>query len=103
MHLKMSLLRLGFWIFAPKHLPMNGRRHRPQEVRRTGLRVMSMHTRINVCSGQVKTLAVSPNAHSALIGFTTGTVSVFDVRSGGILGTLKVPEGEVLKVRNMAS
>ncbi|CAF3326369.1 unnamed protein product [Rotaria socialis] len=47
--------------------------------------------------GQVKTLAVSPNAHSAVIGFTTGTVSVFDVRSGGILGTLKVPEGEVLK------
>ena len=33
-----------------------------------------------------------------MIGFTTGTVSVFDVRSGGILGTLKVPEGEVLKV-----
>lgn len=48
--------------------------------------------------GQVKTLAISPNAHSALIGFTTGTVSVFDVRSGGILGTLKVPEGEILKV-----
>ncbi len=50
--------------------------------------------------GQVKTLAISPNTHSALIGFTTGTVSVFDVRSGGILGTLKVPEGEVLKVSN---
>ncbi len=50
--------------------------------------------------GQVKTLAISPNAHSALIGFTTGTVSVFDVRSGGILGTLKVPEGEILKVIN---
>ena len=48
--------------------------------------------------GQVKTLAISPNACSALIGFTTGTVSVFDVRSGGILGTLKVPEGEILKV-----
>lgn len=48
--------------------------------------------------GQVKTLAISPNAYSAVIGFTTGTVSVFDVRSGGILGTLKVPEGEVLKV-----
>jgi hypothetical protein len=48
----------------------------------------------------VKTLAISPNAHSALIGFTTGTVSVFDVRSGGILGTLKVPEGEILKVIN---
>ncbi|CAF0725914.1 unnamed protein product [Adineta steineri] len=47
--------------------------------------------------GQVKTLAISPNAYSAVIGFTTGTVSVFDVRSGGILGTLKVPEGEVLK------
>ncbi|CAF3336683.1 unnamed protein product [Rotaria sp. Silwood1] len=47
--------------------------------------------------GQVKTLAISPNAHAAVIGFTTGTVSVFDVRSGGILGTLKVPEGEVLK------
>ncbi len=46
----------------------------------------------------MKTLAISPNAHSALIGFTTGTVSVFDVRSGGILGTLKVPEGEILKV-----
>ncbi len=50
--------------------------------------------------GQVKTLAISPNAHSALIGFTTGTVSVFDIRSGGILGTLKVPEGEILKVIN---
>ncbi len=48
----------------------------------------------------MKTLAISPNAHSALIGFTTGTVSVFDVRSGGILGTLKVPEGEILKVIN---
>ena len=48
--------------------------------------------------GQVKTLAISPNTHSALIGFTTGAVSVFDVRSGGILGTLKVPEGEILKV-----
>jgi hypothetical protein len=46
----------------------------------------------------VKALAISPNAHSAVIGFSTGTVSVFDVRSGGILGTLKVPEGEVLKV-----
>jgi hypothetical protein len=45
-------------------------------------------------------LAISSNAHSALIGFTTGTVSVFDVRSGGILGTLKVPEGEILKVIN---
>jgi len=45
-------------------------------------------------------LAISPNAHSALIGFTTGTVSVFDIRSGGILGTLKVPEGEILKVIN---
>lgn len=50
--------------------------------------------------GQVKTLAISPNSSSALIGFTTGTVSVFDVRSGGILGTLKVPEGEILKVKN---
>ena len=48
----------------------------------------------------MKTLAISPNTHSALIGFTTGTVSVFDVRSGGILGTLKVPEGEILKVIN---
>ena len=48
--------------------------------------------------GQVKTLAISPNATSAIIGFSTGTVSVFDVRSGGILRTLKVPEGEVLKV-----
>ncbi|CAF1331576.1 unnamed protein product [Adineta ricciae] len=47
--------------------------------------------------GQVKTLAISPNATSAIIGFSTGTVSVFDVRSGGILRTLKVPEGEVLK------
>jgi WD40 repeat protein len=50
--------------------------------------------------GQVKTLAISPNGHSAVIGSSTGTVSVFDVRSGGILGTLKVPEGEVLKVSN---
>jgi WD40 repeat protein len=50
--------------------------------------------------GQVKTLAISPNGHSAVIGSSTGTVSVFDVRSGGILGTLKVPEGEVLKVRD---
>lgn len=57
-----------------------------------------------VCaSGQVKTLAISPNATSAVIGFSTGTVSVFDVRSGGIQGTLKVPEGEVLKVILRAS
>lgn len=48
--------------------------------------------------GQVKTLAINPHAYSALIGFTTGNVSVFDIRSGGIMGTLKVPEGEILKV-----
>lgn len=50
--------------------------------------------------GQVKTLSISPNAHTGVIGFTTGTVSVFDVRSGGILSTLKVLEGDVLKVTN---
>jgi hypothetical protein len=61
--------------------------------------LLNMHADIRIL-GQVKTLAISPNAYSAVIGFTTGTVSVFDVRSGGILGTLKVPEGEILKVNN---
>ncbi|CAF1055946.1 unnamed protein product, partial [Didymodactylos carnosus] len=48
--------------------------------------------------GQIKTIATNPNSYSALVGFSTGTVSVFDVRSGIIQGTLKVPEGEILKV-----
>ena len=82
-------------MFEQNQLLMNGKRHRSQLVRRVYfvIRITAQHA-----VGQVKTIAISANAHTAVLGFTTGTVSVFDVRSGSIQGTLKVPEGEVLKV-----
>jgi WD40 repeat protein len=51
-------------------------------------------------AGLIRCVTVSPNSNWVAIGYSSGIISILDVRTGLLLGTWKGHEGEILQVRH---
>ncbi|XP_064623672.1 WD repeat-containing protein 81-like [Lineus longissimus] len=50
-------------------------------------------------AGLIRCVTVSPNSNWVAIGYSTGIISILDVRTGLLLGTWKGHEGEILQIK----
>ena len=61
-----------------------------------------VHIYITCLTGMIRCSTVSPDGQWVAVGYSSGIVSVLDVRTGILMASWKAHEGEVLQVRSCA-